>query len=308
MPEYRQLSMVDRDVIALTLDIEKEIHGEKNVNKLPTKQKVKGTALALEQLPQKKTQDEMRNYLSLYANNPVHDDEKFGSWPKDELPSVVTRRYKITEPLEDTEFRVIKTKTVIPFALDDFLSLSQQQYGEKYGRPSNWELTGDEQIGVDTNVNVDANVGVDIGIDTGVTVDEKVENKDEKQNNEMKYDDSKLEHISEEEKEEEEEEGEEEEQVLTEHEEKTNKDTTLFPDIVKPSNNYMPKITASDAWNGAWATPENYQSSAKHGKLKNKIELKLVQLLCVCHMPFFSFFLNVFEIISFFCWSGMLRE
>ncbi|ETO12329.1 Lipase, partial [Reticulomyxa filosa] len=33
-----------------------------------------------------------------------------------------------------------------------------------------------------------------------------------------------------------------------------------FPDVVKPGAGYMPRVSASDAWNGEWATPENYQS------------------------------------------------
>ncbi|ETO28496.1 hypothetical protein RFI_08634 [Reticulomyxa filosa] len=125
VPEYRQLSVTDRDVIALALDIEEEMHGEENVNKLPTKQLCKLKTLAQLALENKV------KYAGAQPNKEKGEedagDDKLSDHYKLDESLIMTRRDKITEPLQDTGFRVAKTKTIIPFVLDDFLLLVQEQ-------------------------------------------------------------------------------------------------------------------------------------------------------------------------------------
>eukprot|EP01084_Bolivina_argentea_P088507 159791_1 len=111
-PTLRSLSKVDRQIIALAHTLELQKEGNKNIQPADQKNKV-------------------NKAMSLIENN---------NFKKQIKKSKTGRVHTHAEPINDTGVRLSKLKKIIPFHFDDFMTMTKQQYGEKYGIPTPIEM------------------------------------------------------------------------------------------------------------------------------------------------------------------------
>eukprot|EP01083_Nonionella_stella_P065913 173106_1 len=128
-PTLKSMSKVDRHIIALAHSLEIECEGTKHVSTFKKKQKKSNNATS--------------------TNTDKRKKSKTG------------RIHTQLTPLSDTGVRLAKLKKVIPFHFDEFMTMTKQQYAQKYGKPiqsvSHPATKTESKVKVNPNVNVRAN-------------------------------------------------------------------------------------------------------------------------------------------------------
>jgi len=122
-PDLRSMSKTDRSIIALAHTLEMEHEGDRHLNggssALTAKHNLPAKAMTV--IAGGDTSSSLR---------PSPNDRK--QVKKSKTGRVHSQAVKI----DDTGLRLSKLKKVIPFHFDDFMTLTQQQYGAKYGKPT----------------------------------------------------------------------------------------------------------------------------------------------------------------------------
>jgi len=127
------LSKADRQVIALAHTLETEFGRLPDNHKLPQQQAQKSAARAHGRLTLKAMTviDDVK-----CSATGVEDDNHSNSSKSPQIKKSKTGRvHTVVQRQADTGVRLSKLKKVIPFHFDEFLNLSQQEYGDKYGVP-----------------------------------------------------------------------------------------------------------------------------------------------------------------------------
>jgi len=128
-PNLRSLSKVDKGVIALAHTLEQEYSGQGGGGG-----GIRPQGFNKRQQPQK-----AMTVMQGHGRN-KHEEKSKDSPRKTIKKSKTGRIHTDLKPLNDTGVRLAMLKKVVPFQFDDFMTLSQQKYGEKYGKPTSQDI------------------------------------------------------------------------------------------------------------------------------------------------------------------------
>eukprot|EP01084_Bolivina_argentea_P184719 318585_1 len=124
-PNLRSLSKVDRQVIALAHSLELQFEGDKNI----------------------KTIEDIINNKKLNPNSSTikklnYAQSESGAQQQKVKKSKSGRIHTQLQAMPDTGVRLAVMKKIVPFNFDDFMTMTAQKYGEKYGKPTQIDVIG----------------------------------------------------------------------------------------------------------------------------------------------------------------------